>query len=298
MGALHVKLRNAKRERLDDSVDLQVVSIRYEHGGRLKTRAGNPARHVRAPWRAGLSVKAFPARHRPVGQMVLMPFDGPATAELFCPLDPEHVRDVRFPAYAELPIELRRVLDRSTLEGSAAASLSGSSLYDALTEMQRGGLLNLFVKMNSFGFDESQTVWSAVERLYRIRPDRVFADVDVALRDRVKAEVIGQRFREVSGRLHTPPPGFVFAGSFKTDDHYGNLQLSFFSSAQLKLRPTDEGQTPPITFKVDADIDDAAGLGHAFQVLRNFATNGVTHPYDIHQILTFRQEVAPLYDLA
>ena len=57
-------------------------------------------------------------------------------------------------------------------------------------------------------------------------------------------------------------------------------------------------ETAPIAFKVDADIDDAAGLGHAFQVLRNFVTDGTTHPYDIHQILTFRQEVTPLYDLA
>jgi hypothetical protein len=141
--------------------------------------------------------------------------------------------------------------------------------------------------MDSFGFDETHTVWSAVEHIYRIRPDRVFADVDVALRDRVKAELISQRFHEVSGKLHTPPPGFVFAGSFKTDERYGNLQLSFFIS-----------DTAPIAFKVDADIDDAAGLGHVFQVLRNFVTDGTTHPYDIHQILTFRQEVAPLYDLA
>jgi hypothetical protein len=141
--------------------------------------------------------------------------------------------------------------------------------------------------MNNFGFDDANTVWSAVDRITRIRPDRIFVDVDVALRDRVKAEVVGERFREVSGKLHTPPPGFALAGSFKTDEHYGNLQLSFFAS-----------QAPPLTFKVDADIDDVAGLGHAFQVLRNFVTNGTTHPYDIHQILTYRQELAPLYDLA
>jgi hypothetical protein len=33
-------------------------------------------------------------------------------------------------------------------------------------------------------------------------------------------------------------------------------------------------------------------------VLRNFVTHGVTHPYDIHQILAFRQEVLLPYDLA
>jgi len=304
VGVLLVKLRNAKRERLDDSVDLQVVSVRTNIlAGRKRTRATQQVTFELAGGQPYI-VKAFPSRHRPVGRIVLMPIEGSATAELYCPLDPERVRDVQFPAYADLPIDLQRVLDRSTLEGAAPSALSGVSLYDDLSQIQRAGLLNLFAKMDSFGFDERHTVWSAVDRLYRIRPDRIFADVDVALRDRVKAEVIEHRFREVSGKLHSPPPGFTFAGSFKTDDRYGNLQLSFFSSAQLKLRttgelrPTDEGETTPIRFKVDADIDDAAGLGHTFQVLRNFVTNGVTHPYDIHQILTFRQEVTPLYDLA
>lgn len=46
-----------------------------------------------------------------------------------------------------------------------------------------------------------------------------------------------------------------------------------------------------------ADIDDAAGLGHAFQVLRHWITDGATHPYDIHPILVFRQAATPLYDL-
>jgi hypothetical protein len=306
VGALYVTLRNARREKLDDSVDLHIVAVRTNVVVARKRARGTHRLVFEIDGGQPYLVKAFPSRHRAVGQIILMPFDGSATAELFCPLDPEQVSDVRFPKYAGLPIELRRVLDRSIVEGSTSPTPSGSALYADLTDIQRAGLLNLFAKMDSFGFDETHTVWSAVERIYRIRPDRVFADVDVALRDRVKAEVVSQRFHEVSGKLHKPPPGFVFAGSFKTDERYGNLQLSFFSRAQLELRPTTErglrptaeSETTPIAFKVDADIDDAAGVGHVFQVLRNFVTDGTTHPYDIHQILTFRQEVAPLYDLA
>jgi hypothetical protein len=129
-------------------------------------------------------------------------------------------------------------------------------------------------------------VWSAVHCLYRIRPDRIFADVDVSLRDRVKTAEAEGRFREVNGALHTPPPGYCSAGSFKTDERYGNLQLSFFAS-----------EAAPLLFRVDADIDDAAGVGHTFQVLRNWVTSGATHPYDIHQILVYRQEAFPAYDL-
>ena len=44
-------------------------------------------------------------------------------------------------------------------------------------------------------------------------------------------------------------------------------------------------------------IDDANGIGHVFQVLRNFLTDSDTHPYDIHEILTFHQSLDTLYEL-
>jgi hypothetical protein len=141
--------------------------------------------------------------------------------------------------------------------------------------------------MSAFGVDRVRSVWSFVDRIYRVKPDRIFVDVQPALLDMVKGAVAAERMREVSGKLHVPPPGFAESGSFKTTDRYGNLQLSFFASS-----------SSPTEFKVDGDIDDAAGLGHAFQVLRNAITDGVTHPYDIHQILVFRQEVELPYDLA
>lgn len=287
MGLLHVKLRNAKRDPLDDETEVQVLALRTN---RLVASKRLPKGSSRVTFDVGAgqpySVRAFPSRHRPVGHIVLMPFDGPATAELFCPINPERVSDVVFPDYERLPPELAKVLDSSSLEGWAA-EIQGGALYTGLTAVQRAGLLNLFSKMHNFGFDQGHTVWSAVTRLYRVLPDRIFVDVEAALRDRVQKELRTERFREVSGKLHTPPPGFDVAGSFKTDERHGNLQLSFFVS-----------QTNPVTFKVDADIDDVAGVGHVFQVLRNFVTAGATHPYDIHQILTFRQEVPPLYDLA
>ena len=167
------------------------------------------------------------------------------------------------------------------------ASGLGETVYAALADTQKAGLFNLFAKMSSFGFDAQRTLWTFVERIYRIRADRIFVDVQPALRDLVKGAIADERFREVSGKLHTPPPGFGPAGWYKTSERYGNLQLSFFAS-----------QTAPLAFKVDADIDDAAGLEHAFQVIRNFVTHGTTHPYDIHEILVFRQEAMLPYELA
>ena len=38
---------------------------------------------------------------------------------------------------------------------------------------------------------------------------------------------------------------------------------------------------------VDTDVDEAQGIKHAFEVLGHIFTAGKTHPFDIHQILTY-----------
>ena len=286
MSALIIRVRNAHRQPLADQMDIHVVSARTDStAARLLRVSGKRDIKVKG-LRAGQPyiVKVFATRHRPVG-LFAMPLEGKdVVVEVFTPLDPERVSVVKFPAYGTAPAELKRVLERSTIEGTPGG---GRAAYDALSDLQRGGLFNLFAKMSTFGFDDDRTVWTFVDGIYRVRPDRIFVDVQPALRDLIKGAVAAERVREASGKLHAPPPGFVGAGSFKTADRYGNLQLSFFAS-----------ESSPIAFKVDADIDDAAGLGHTFQVLRNFVTHGVTHPYDIHQILAFRQEVLLPYELA
>lgn len=286
MSALIIRVRNAHRQPLADQMDIHVVSARTDSTvARLLRVSGKRDVKVEGLM-AGQPyiVKVFATRHRPVG-LFAMPREGKdVVVEVYTPLDPERVSAATFPAYGDAPAELRQVLDRSSIEGAPG---TGVLAYDALTDLQRGGLFNLFAKMSTFGFDDERSVWSFVDGIYRVRPDRIFVDVQPTLRDLVKGGVAADRVREVSGKLHAPPPGFVAAGSFKTAERYGNLQLSFFAS-----------ESAPIAFKVDADIDDAAGLGHTFQVLRNWVTHGVTHPYDIHQILVFRQEVELPYDLA
>ena len=287
MGAILVRVGNASRKPLDDVMDVQVVSTRTDTTvASVSGVAGDqPVKVDGLVERQPYLVKVFPMRHRPVAQFAFAGTDAQPTAvQLYTPLHPERVRSVTFPRYGELHPDLRRVLESSTVEGTEG---QGEALYDGLSNVQKAGLFNLFTKMSAFGFDDRRSVWTFVDRLFRIRADRVFADVQPALRDLVKSAVVSDRFREVSGSLHTPPLGYVSAGSFKTPEHYGNLQLTFFSSVE-----------PPLTFKVDADIDDAAGLGHVFQVIRNAVTDGTTHPYDIHEILVYRQEVMLPYDLA
>jgi hypothetical protein len=80
-------------------------------------------------------------------------------------------------------------------------------------------------------------------------------------------------------------PGYHTVSSYKTFDRYGNLQLTL-------QRKGDTGTD----YAADVDIDDAQGVEHIFQVLRN-GIEGPTNPYDIRDILLQQSpRVDPEYD--
>ena len=292
MASLAIRIMNAGRAPLDDTVDVDVTLVRTnEQQARVRDCDAKKKLTIRGLG-AGETylVRVFPMRHRPVGQFV-MALSGAKGVEvaLFCPVHPQRVADVRFPKYDALDKALRGVLEASTLERDAGLpplpAPDGRTLYESLTRIECAGLMNLFCKMTHTPVGDV-TAWSYVTDVYRVRGDRIFANVALEFRDRVKNAKAAGRFKDAPGLLHKPGPGFEAAGSFKTREGYGNLQLSFFSSV-----------TAPLRFQVDADIDDAGGIQHAFQVLEHFLTNGETHPYDIHEILLFHQRLDPGYAL-
>jgi hypothetical protein len=292
MSSITVKLLDATRKPLNDIADLDVVdassgrtvAAQRQVDARKSIKITNllPATVYR--------VNAFPLRHRPVGSLTTA---ADATLELCAPVLPHRVSEVDFPSFARLPRKLREVLDRSVLERDEAVDESapggpsaGEVLYDGLENEPRAGLLNLFTKLSATPLG-AVNAWSFVRDVFRLRGDRVFANVSAGFRDAIKNAQAAGHFEEVSGRLHKPALGYSPAGSFKTTaDRYGVLQVSFFSSDSL-----------PLQFKTDIDIDDAGGLGHVFQVLRNHLTGMPTHPYDIHQILCYAQRLRPPYAL-
>lgn len=230
-------------------------------------------------------VRIFPTRHRPVGRVVFTEAAGVKTVALPCPIHPDRVSRIDFADFDDVDAELRRLLDASR-EVEGHEGIAGRDLFAEMEELPKAGLLNLFAKMDRTRFEDGSSVVSHFDSLYRVRGDRVFGDVRKELRDKVKTAATAGHCEEVSGTLHEPPPGFHNAGSFKTFDAFGNLQLSFFASDDDSLR-----------FRVDADIDDANGIRHVFQVLRNWIGHTATHPFDIHQILVFRQDLVPQYTL-
>lgn len=221
-------------------------------------------------------VEIDPPSYLPVSRFMNVPASGLRSVEVLFPVDPPRVTGVKFPAYTRLSAGLRRVLERSK-EVLHFEGRSGKELYDGLDPVRKAGLLNIAAKSDVTALADETTVLPAIEELYELRGDRFFAKVPKTLREEVKNSVAGGLFDSVSGALHHPPEGFSPAGSFKTPDSYGNLQLTFFMKGN--------------ECRADIDIDDAAGLGHVFQVLRNTLTGRPTHPYDIHQILFAHQQI-------
>jgi len=168
MGRLVVRVANALRQPLPDQMDLRIQTSR---SNALVSSVSNVdgSKDIRIE---GLTdhephiVKVFPRRHRPVAAFGI-PLPGrEVVVQMYAPLDPEHVTSPRFPPYEQLSDALRNVLDCSTVEDVAGC---GRPLYESLTNTQKAGMLNLFAKMSAFGFDDQRTVWSCVDRLYRIR---------------------------------------------------------------------------------------------------------------------------------
>lgn len=224
--------------------------------------------------------------YRPVRRFVSTATGSGPTRLIYLPIDAHKVVRVDFPAYEDLAEGARRLLERSDAVLGQSGH-AGKDLYLNLDPIRRAGLLNILAKCRRTLLANGEHVLTYLaadaSALLEIRGDRFFASVPKELREEVKHSVAEEIFEPVSGALHTPPKGYSPAGSFKTRDSYGNLQLTFFARGSRWV--------------ADIDIDDAAGLEHVFQVLRNALTGRPTHPYDIHQILLVHQELDSGYRL-
>ena len=222
-----------------------------------------------------------PPSYQYVSQFINIKASGTTTLELAFPIDPSKVKKVKFPAFGSTEADLQRVLENSEkvlgFEGN-----KGAALYNGLDDIRRAGLLNITAKTRATLLTNGRTVLSYVQELREIRGDRFFAAVPKELREETKNSVAEGLFHPADQTLHHPPPNFSHAGSFKTPDHYGNLQLTFFMNAASDC-------------VADIDIDDAAGIEHVFQVLRNKFSGNPTHPYSIHEILVGYQHNDPGY---
>ena len=218
--------------------------------------------------------------YQPVSRFVTIPASGLRRETVTLPIRAERARPV-FPTYDELDDRLQGILERSP-DVRGHQGLTGAKLYAALSEPAKAGLLNIAKKSLATEFRDGADLLPHLT-LLDVRGDRCFVEVPAALVEQMPSLIDGDFFRAVNGSLHEPPAGFVPIGSFKTLDAFGNLQLTFFRNGSV--------------CRADVDIDDAAGLAHVFQVVRNHVSGDPTHPYNIHQILMAHQHLDPGYRL-
>jgi len=280
---LSLELRDVYGDLLKEKVDIilrhqvlsQVVKVSNNASTKIQIKGLNGAPQ-------GLyRIDIDPPSYQYVSQFINIKASGTTPLELSFPIDPSKVKKVKFPAFGSTEADLQRVLENSEkvlgFEGN-----KGTALYNLLDDIRRAGLLNITAKTRATLLTNGRTVLSYVQELREIRGDRFFAAVPKELREETKNSVAEGLFHPADQTLHHPPANFSHAGSFKTPDHYGNLQLTFFMNAAGDC-------------VADIDIDDAAGIEHVFQVLRNKFSGSPTHPYNIHEILVGYQHNDPGY---
>lgn len=278
---LRLQLSDVSGNPLKENVD---VILRHQELSEIIRATVTPTKNeipgLRGAPQGRYRIDIDPASYQYEARFINLKASGVTTERFIFPVDPDKVTSVKFPSFTKLTSDCRALLDRSTSVLSFGSD-SGASLYGKLDDVRKAGFLNIITKAEATKFSNGRTVLSYIAELKEIRGDRFFATVPKDLREETKHSTSASLFHEVSGSLHHPPTGFTDAGSFKTRDRYGNLQLTFFMNGDDCV--------------VDVDIDDAAGFEHIFQVVGNKLSGKPTHPYNIHEILVGYQKLDPGY---
>jgi hypothetical protein len=283
-GKLKLTFLDVKGQRVQQDVNvlLQHQTLRSADV-KVRLASGKTIGELRSQPDGVYRLEADPPSYLPVSQFVVIKSTGVTTLDLTFPVDSRKIERVEFQAHGALPEEARRLLEASDavlkFEG-----MTGAALFDKLDDSRRAGFLNIVAKTLATTFDtDNRSVLSYVAKLTELRGDRFFAVVSKELREETKNAVHTGRFFAASELMHRPPDGFERAGSYKTPDKYGNLQLSFFVNKD--------------DWRADIDIDDAGGVEHVFQVARNAITGEPTNPYNVHELLVYYQKLNPQYTL-
>jgi len=282
-GQLRLELVDVYGTRLNQNVDIllshqQLSDRRIVRGIRSSSRI--LIRDLHGAPQGLYRVEVDPPAYFPIAQFANLNASGVTDLRLTFPVDTHKIERVEFPSFTDLAEPVQQLLKRSSAV-LAFEGTKGAALFSALDDIRKAGFLNIAAKAQSALLANGKTVFPLVQQLLEVRGDRFFARVPKELREETKNSIDAGLFHAADGSLHHPPPGYTPAGSFKTEDRYGNLQLSFFMNGNDCV--------------VDIDIDDAAGLEHLFQVVRNSSTGRPTHPFKIHEILVFHQKIDPGY---
>ncbi len=285
-GKVKLELLEVFGKRVHERVDISLRNLQLTHNPVLKNIDASKIINItdlHAGPQGVYQISIDPPSYHPVSHFINVKPSGATELVISFPVDVSKVVSVTFPTFKNLTKELRSVLTNSP-SVLGFENNTGETLFNSLDDIRRGGVLNIARKTQATRLTNGKSVLSLIKEIRELRGDRFFAFVEKELREEVKHSVNAGLFHTVSGSLHHLPAqfiGFSPADSFKTDDHFGNLQLTFFMKGDECV--------------ADIDIDDAGGIGHIFQVLKNHFTGSPTHPYNIHQILVKHQHLDPGY---
>jgi hypothetical protein len=198
------------------------------------------------------------------------------------PVDPDRVEDISAPEFKKLDKRLQDLLNASSIKLDGNHGLGGETLYNALPPKLKAALLNLFLKSSNTKLGDKQSCFDHISThaMLELDQDRLFAKISA---DLVEEAAVSRDFHSVDFSLHKEIPPYKLFSSFKTLDAEGNLQLTFSRNG-----------TTGDDYLVDIDIDEAQGIKHLFEVVRNVFT-GLTNPYNVREILVSAQNLKPLY---
>lgn len=197
----------------------------------------------------------------------------PAVDPIRLVADAGKVRSIEAPAFLDLPEIPARTLANADMrapkpEDQPLLGLQGAALYGALPPMLKACLLNLSAKS---AHPSSASCAAFFQSLHVARQDRCYFAVDPAIEAFLQQN--GARFKKVPEGLHQPLDGYTLGKSYKTKDRHANLQVT------LMRNPATGAMA------ADVDIDEASGIEHGFEVIRNTLTNGRTNPYTVRELL-------------
>jgi hypothetical protein len=277
MAGIKFILTDAAGNDLNDSVTIDLYSLQtskqYQHTTHVKRSL--LVNGIDATGGPTYRVMVTPANHR-ILQFFVMPHEGKAVEHAArVPVNPAKVLSIDAPPFDALPPKAQEILAAAEVpefQDGAGSFLQGEPLYAAIDRLPllKACFLNIAAKSASIQLQDGRTCLDHYLGLMRLNQDRLFIPTTAAL---VEEMAQSNAFHAVSPALHLPLAGYHMVASYKTFDHYANLQLTF----QRRGEAGDD-------YVADVDIDDAQGIEHAFQVIRNSVT-GPTNPYDIHEIL-------------
>ena len=232
------------------------------------------------PCRGGIGtryrVTASAPHYRPYAFFQLIQEDrlNPASDDVEFWVKPGDVTDIDAPDFPDLSASAQRMLDEATMlaPGPGDRDLvgkTGADLYDALGALRKACLLNLLAKVAHK--PTTGGISSMIRGLLLIRQDRCFARVDPELLTKVKDDA---RFKSVNGSLHAPLDGYVMSDvSFKSRDAHANLQITFMEHVATGH------------MAADIDLDEATGIEHGLEVIRNATFRQKTNPFLIREFM-------------